>query len=137
MVWFVGLAHFQHCAASLLSCTGTFDSSCVHSLAAISVLTYGVKTTEQQCGSRIELRHKRNAPYNIYLRKLERIDVDVFERIIFMSKNDNLCGCIGFRWLRVKSNVWLCKGHKPLSSVRAWNVVIWVSKKDCTVKVFG
>ena len=59
-VWFVGLAHFQYCAAFfLLSCSGTFDSSCLQMLATLTILTFGVKTTEQQYGSRRELRHKQ------------------------------------------------------------------------------
>jgi len=59
-VWFVGLTQFQHCTALfLLSCTGIFDSFCIQSLATKSVLTYGVKTTEQLYGSRRELRHKQ------------------------------------------------------------------------------
>jgi hypothetical protein len=57
---------------------------------------------EQQYCSRRELRHKYNATYNIYLRKSERKDVDVFERIILMSKCENCGACIGFNWLRIK-----------------------------------
>lgn len=43
----------------LLSCTLTFDLSCTHSLATITVVIYGTKTTEDQHGSVRELRHKQ------------------------------------------------------------------------------
>jgi len=84
---FVGLAQFQHCAASfLLSCKGTFDSSCIQSLDTITILTYGAATKEQQYESRTQLRHKKcSAALNIYLRECERKgDIDVLERIILM-----------------------------------------------------
>jgi hypothetical protein len=92
-----GTYQFQHCAATfLLSRTWIFDSSCIQSLATLTILTYGVKTTEQLYGSRRELRHKQMQCSIKHLSQRERKDVDVFERIILMSKNENggVCVCV-------------------------------------------
>jgi hypothetical protein len=45
--------------------------------------------------------------------------------------------CIEFSWLRIKTIFLLWQGYKFFSSVRAWNVAICMSKKDCTVEVFS
>jgi len=59
-VCLMGTFHFQQTAAPfLLSCTLTFDLSCTQSLATITIVIYGTKTTEDQHGSVRELRHKQ------------------------------------------------------------------------------
>jgi hypothetical protein len=130
----VGLSNFQQISASfLLSCTRIFDLFGIQSLATITIHTYGVKTIEQHHESIRELRiTEMQCDIYIYLRKRERKeDKGMLERIMLMLKYENRGVCIGFSWLRMKSNIWLWQDFKHFSSVRAWNVAIRVCKKEC------
>lgn len=98
-VWFVRLVQFQHCATPfLLSCTGIFDSSCLHSLATKTVLTYGVKITEQLYGSRRELRHKQMKSGIKHLSQIawKKRCRHVWENNINVEKWESWFMCIGF-----------------------------------------
>ena len=93
-----------------------FDSSCVHSLATITILTYGVKNHGTAVGGTRELiltEMQRRIKYLSSKTWMEK-DVDVLERIILMSKYDNRGVCIGLSWLRMKSNVLFCQEYKLL-----------------------